>query len=656
MAPAHRFLNTLLILAANLAPGQRHLALGRRQRLVHGGVAARIATEVDARARRHRAAPEGGGERCHSGVGDLVLVEEQLLQVGHRPLLEERGQGGHRAVTHLVVGELEKLQLPQPAACVRGPERLAQREHLRVAPPQALVVERDDRRHLRGEGPAVDLSHEPHVSRVRELGSAARDARLERRGKLSGRHRWHALGLAVLAHLVQVRLLTRQPLEADERRAVLDEAARVELHHAPTPPLVRLCVGLLARGEVGIDEEHVRLRVPVPQVDALVRGRQRGVGGGRWAGPWAAERWAAHHQRSLERGELLWRTVILGAPLRALRHRHVVEEDAHLAANSIPLLGLLVKDLQHVRDRAQLQPVLVRVVSVEPVRPGGKRDRVRARPPWVGDDKHGHRPAVCPLLHLLERHPRPLGQILTARQHAPLVGELRQPSRVDQHGVGQRTLERRGVRAVYLVPIGGQDVLPLFRPRLRNLLHREHAVAVRVELAHELVDLLLRARRAARNLLAHDGLELVRGELAVAVGVVQGEGGADILLAWHSTAQTAAQLELVARANAERNERGRRAIIERLAATRDQVVAAAGSARLGVQRRLHVGRGPGRAGVEHDRGTVDLDLDLEGGRVGILLRFRHDGVGEHGRSPFECRLHRIAREAEEAEQRERKQR
>ena len=39
-----------------------------------------------------------------------------------------------------------------------------------------------------------------------------------------------------------------------------------------------------ARGELGVDEEHVRLRVAVPQVDPLVWGRQRGVGGGRAVG------------------------------------------------------------------------------------------------------------------------------------------------------------------------------------------------------------------------------------------------------------------------------------------------------------------------------------------------------------------------------------
>eukprot|EP00964_Phaeocystis_antarctica_P107191 scaffold71951_cov70-Phaeocystis_antarctica.AAC.2 len=293
--PLRHVLNTLL----GLAPGQCRRALGRRQRLLHGGDAARIVTEVDVRARRHRAAPEGGGERGHPGVGDLVAVEVQLLQVGHRPLPEERGQGGHRGVAHLVVGELEHLQLPQPAACVRGPERLAQREHLRVVPPQAGVEELDDRRHLRGEGPAIDLPHEPHIAGIRKLGDAGRDARLERRGKRGGRHRRLARGLAVLAHLLQAHFLARQRLEADERIVVLDEAARVELHYAPATPLVRLRVGLLARGEVGIDEKHVRAGSAGWEAGGGQDGGRQGV-------------WAAHLQRSLEGGELLWRAVILG--------------------------------------------------------------------------------------------------------------------------------------------------------------------------------------------------------------------------------------------------------------------------------------------------------------------------------------------------------
>eukprot|EP00964_Phaeocystis_antarctica_P092375 scaffold59417_cov88-Phaeocystis_antarctica.AAC.1 len=54
------------------------------------------------------------------------------------------------------------------------------------------------------------------------------------------------------------------------------------------------CVGLhvrvRARGEVGADEEHICLRVAVPKIDALARGKQRGVGGGRWAGPRAVGR------------------------------------------------------------------------------------------------------------------------------------------------------------------------------------------------------------------------------------------------------------------------------------------------------------------------------------------------------------------------------
>ena len=45
-----------------------------------------------------------------------------------------------------------------------------------------------------------------------------------------------------------------------------------------------------ARGQGGVDEEHVRLRVAVPQIDPLARGRQRGVGGRRWAGRRAAGR------------------------------------------------------------------------------------------------------------------------------------------------------------------------------------------------------------------------------------------------------------------------------------------------------------------------------------------------------------------------------
>ena len=64
------------------------------------------------------------------------------------------------------------------------------------------------------------------------------------------------------------------------------------------------------------------------------------------------------------------RAVILGAPLRALWHGHVVDEDAHLAAGSVLLLGLLVEGLEHLGDGPQLQPIFVWVVGVEPVRHG----------------------------------------------------------------------------------------------------------------------------------------------------------------------------------------------------------------------------------------------------------------------------------------------
>ena len=96
------------------------------------------------------------------------------------------------------------------------------------------------------------------------------------------------------------------------------------------------------------------------------------VGGGRWAKGGVGGkggRGAAHLQRSIEGGLLLGRAVVLGAPPGALRHRDVVEEHAHLAAGAVLQLGMLVEDLQYVRDRAQLQPVLVRVVGVEPVAP-----------------------------------------------------------------------------------------------------------------------------------------------------------------------------------------------------------------------------------------------------------------------------------------------
>eukprot|EP00964_Phaeocystis_antarctica_P105339 scaffold70379_cov65-Phaeocystis_antarctica.AAC.3 len=85
------------------------------------------------------------------------------------------------------------------------------------------------------------------------------------------------------------------------------------------------------------------------------------------------------------------------------------------------------------------------------------KGRLRERPPRVGDDEDANRVSIVPLLHLLERHPRAGRQVLAPRQHAALLREPRQPRRVDQHGVGQRRLERRGVGLVpaHLVPVGG---------------------------------------------------------------------------------------------------------------------------------------------------------------------------------------------------------
>jgi len=104
------------------------------------------------------------------------------------------------------------------------------------------------------------------------------------------------------------------------------------MRHQPRPARAA-CSCARARGELGVDEEHVRLRVAVPQVDPLVWGRL-GAGsagweaGGRWGraaggrGGWAR----THHQRAFEGGELLGRAVVLGAPPGgALRQRHVVK-------------------------------------------------------------------------------------------------------------------------------------------------------------------------------------------------------------------------------------------------------------------------------------------------------------------------------------------
>ena len=76
------------------------------------------------------------------------------------------------------------LKLPQPAARVRGAERLAQRGHLRVFPPQDEVGELDDRRHLRVARAQASLESDfgDDDSKVkRALASPERAAALARR-------------------------------------------------------------------------------------------------------------------------------------------------------------------------------------------------------------------------------------------------------------------------------------------------------------------------------------------------------------------------------------------------------------------------------------------------------------------------------------------
>ena len=75
---------------------------------------------------------------------------------------------------------------------------------------------------------------------------------------------------------------------------ILDEAARLGLHHAPPTPGVRLHVSVRARGKVSVDEEHVRPGMAVPPMDSLVEwagsaGWEAGCGqGGRGGGALAA--------------------------------------------------------------------------------------------------------------------------------------------------------------------------------------------------------------------------------------------------------------------------------------------------------------------------------------------------------------------------------
>eukprot|EP00964_Phaeocystis_antarctica_P064887 scaffold39086_cov62-Phaeocystis_antarctica.AAC.1 len=98
------------------------------------------------------------------------------------------------------------------------------------------------------------------------------------------------------------------------------------------------------------------------------------------------------------------------------------------------------------------------------------KSRGRQRSPWVGDDEDANCAVAYPLLHLLERHPRAGRQVLAPWQHAALLREPRQPRRVDQHGVGQRRLERRDVGLVDAHPVPGGGLGQLRRDHFGLLL------------------------------------------------------------------------------------------------------------------------------------------------------------------------------------------
>eukprot|EP00964_Phaeocystis_antarctica_P091078 scaffold58354_cov54-Phaeocystis_antarctica.AAC.2 len=155
---------------------------------------------------------------------------------------------------------------------------------------------------------------------------------------------------------------------------------------------------------------------------------------------------------------------------------------------------------------------------------------------------------------LLVHDERSLSQCLVA----PHLGRLHDAALRLEHAKGHHEHGREQVELLPKLLCGNRWFEAQLRPRLRHLLHRELIVPVLVEPSHKCVDLSLRVLHAPRDFLAHDGLQLVRGQQPVAIAVEQGEGAADRLLAGHSAAQTAAQLELVARSQ-RRAPAGRKA-------------------------------------------------------------------------------------------------
>ena len=134
--------------------------------------------------------------------------------------------------------------------------------------------------------------------------------------------------------------------------------------------------------------------------------------------------------------------------------------------------------------------------------------------PRTRDHQHRQQLAKAEVasLHFLERHDRVSRHLLAARKHATLVGELRQPGRVDQEGVSQRALECRAV-VLGLIPLGrlGElscNTLPLLLPvhlpnttipSIRSRLRFWIVVGVRARLGRGIQDQGEKALRYSRT-------------------------------------------------------------------------------------------------------------------------------------------------------------